>query len=30
VIGKASQDIQVGHHVHVHNVESFRGRGDLP
>jgi altronate dehydratase small subunit len=30
VIGKATQDIQVGHHVHVHNVESFRGRGDLP
>lgn len=29
VIGQATQDISEGHHVHVHNVESFRGRGDL-
>ena len=28
-IGSASQDIQPGNHVHVHNVESNRGRGDL-
>jgi altronate dehydratase small subunit len=28
-IGKATQDIDVGKHVHVHNVESTRGRGDL-
>ena len=29
VIGQASQDIDEGRHVHVHNVESLRGRGDL-
>ena len=29
VIGRATQDIQQGEHVHVHNVESTRGRGDL-
>lgn len=29
VIGRATQDIQTGEHVHVHNVESTRGRGDL-
>ena len=29
VIGRAMQDIQAGEHVHVHNVESTRGRGDL-
>lgn len=29
VIGKATQDIQKGMHVHVQNVESLRGRGDL-
>jgi altronate dehydratase small subunit len=29
VIGRATQDIQPGEHVHVHNVESMRGRGDL-
>lgn len=29
VIGQATQDIGEGHHVHVHNVESLRGRGDL-
>lgn len=29
VIGRATEDIATGHHVHVHNVESMRGRGDL-
>jgi altronate dehydratase small subunit len=29
VIGLASQDIAPGEHVHTHNVESQRGRGDL-
>ncbi|GAA4726114.1 UxaA family hydrolase [Brevibacillus fulvus] len=28
VIGMASRDIAVGEHVHVHNVEGKRGRGD--
>lgn len=28
-IGIATEDINVGQHVHVHNVESYRGRGDL-
>ena len=28
VIGHASRAIAVGEHVHVHNVESARGRGD--
>lgn len=28
VIGHASAPIAVGEHVHVHNVESARGRGD--
>jgi altronate dehydratase small subunit len=28
VIGVASRDIDVGEHVHVHNVEGKRGRGD--
>jgi altronate dehydratase small subunit len=28
-IGRASCDIQKGRHVHVHNIESNRGRGDL-
>lgn len=27
-IGIATRDILVGEHVHVHNVESDRGRGD--
>ncbi|GAD80955.1 UxaA family hydrolase [Vibrio ezurae] len=27
-IGLATQDIKVGEWVHVHNVESARGRGD--
>lgn len=29
VIGRASDAIDPGEHVHVHNVESKRGRGDL-
>jgi altronate dehydratase small subunit len=29
VIGRASADIRRGGHVHVHNIESNRGRGDL-
>ena len=28
-IGLAIRDIAAGEHVHVHNVESTRGRGDL-
>lgn len=28
VIGQATQDIGLGEHVHVHNVEALRGRGD--
>jgi len=28
-IGTASQDISPGQHVHIHNMESDRGRGDL-
>jgi len=28
-IGSASRDIKEGEHVHDHNVESNRGRGDL-
>lgn len=28
-IGRASCDIRKGEHVHVHNIESNRGRGDL-
>ena len=28
-IGRASCDIQQGQYVHVHNIESNRGRGDL-
>lgn len=27
-IGRATTDIRAGEHVHVHNVESERGRGD--
>lgn len=27
-IGNATVDIQTGEHVHTHNVESNRGRGD--
>ncbi|SDE81297.1 UxaA family hydrolase [Sporomusa acidovorans] len=29
VIGRATQDILAGHHAHVQNIESLRGRGDL-
>ena len=29
VIGRATMDIKKGEHVHIHNVESLRGRGDL-
>ena len=29
VIGQAAEDIAKGRHVHVHIVESLRGRGDL-
>ena len=29
VIGRATVPIAVGAHVHVHNLESLRGRGDL-
>jgi len=29
-IGNATVDIQPGEHVHAHNVESNRGRGDKP
>ncbi len=28
-IGRATVSIQAGEHVHTHNVESERGRGDL-
>ena len=28
-IGVATQDIKCGDHVHVHNLDSMRGRGDL-
>ena len=29
VIGRATVAILSGHHVHVHNVEGIRGRGDV-
>lgn len=29
VIGRATVAIPSGHHVHVHNVEGMRGRGDV-
>jgi altronate dehydratase small subunit len=29
VIGRATREIETGEHVHVHNVESTRARGDL-
>lgn len=29
VIGLAIKDIAIGEHVHVHNLEGKRGRGDL-
>lgn len=28
VIGRATADIPVGDHVHIHNVEALRARGD--
>lgn len=28
IIGKATKDISIGEHVHVHNVDGCRGRGD--
>lgn len=28
VIGRATSDIALGEHVHVHNVEALRARGD--
>ncbi|MCL4351558.1 MAG: fumarylacetoacetate hydrolase family protein [Firmicutes bacterium] len=28
-IGMATTNIEMGQHVHVHNVDSYRGRGDL-
>lgn len=28
IIGDALEDIKAGSHVHVHNIESTRGRGD--
>lgn len=28
VIGQATVAIATGHHVHVHNIEGIRGRGD--
>ena len=28
-IGRATQAIKPGEHVHIHNIESNRGRGDL-
>lgn len=28
-IGRASKDIKKGQYIHVHNIESNRGRGDL-
>ncbi|RLG07457.1 MAG: D-galactarate dehydratase [Thaumarchaeota archaeon] len=29
VIGRALSEIKAGDYVHIHNVESLRGRGDL-
>lgn len=28
IIGLATQNIEPGQHIHVHNIESCRGRGD--
>ncbi|WP_342346084.1 UxaA family hydrolase [Paenibacillus mangrovi] len=28
IIGRATKEIEAGMHVHVHNVEGIRGRGD--
>ena len=30
IIGVATLDVLPGDHVHVHNIESTRGRGDKP
>lgn len=29
IVGRATAQIRPGDHVHVHNVEALRGRGDL-
>lgn len=29
IMGRATQDIAVGAHAHIQNIESLRGRGDL-
>ncbi len=29
-IGVATRDIRKGEYVHIHNLDSMRGRGDLP
>jgi altronate dehydratase small subunit len=29
IIGRATRNIEPGEHVHVHNIEGVRGRGDL-
>ena len=29
IIGRASTNIRAGEHVHIHNIEGTRGRGDL-
>ena len=28
IIGRSIVDIDIGRHVHLHNIESLRGRGD--
>ena len=30
IIGQATEKISKGEHVHIHNVEGLRGRGDQP
>jgi altronate dehydratase small subunit len=29
VMGRATQDIALGAHAHIQNIEGLRGRGDL-
>ncbi|MDR6882029.1 altronate dehydratase small subunit [Bacillus sp. 3255] len=29
IIGRAIRDIEAGEHVHIHNIEGTRGRGDM-
>ena len=29
IIGRALDDIKAGDYIHIHNIESLRGRGDL-